>query len=187
MAETEVMRKATTSRGADTSDALERALETVVHGLGADLVDVEFRPGVVLVTVERREGLDLDDLAQLSRGVSDFLDAHDELTPRGRYQLEVSSPGLERRLRRAAHFVGARGERVAVRTIARAAGERRVEGALTGADDDGITVDSDDGSSRRLTYAEIDRAHVVFDWRRALAADSRNARGGSASTETSSR
>ena len=172
--------------GADASGVLERALEVVVNAVGADLVDVEFRPGVVLVTVERNERLDLDDLSSVSRTISAFFDEHDEFAPSGRYQLEVSSPGLERRLRRAAHFRRALGDRVAIRTIAGAPGERRAEGVLSSADDDEIVVVIDDASERHIKYGDIDRAHVVFDWRRALAQDSKTERGNKAPARTRS-
>ncbi|HLX78678.1 MAG TPA: hypothetical protein VKR27_07300, partial [Acidimicrobiales bacterium] len=75
-------------REAVAPDVLERALEPVVGAFGADLVDVEFRPGVVLVTVEGEERLDLDDLSRVSRALSLFFDEHDEFAPSGRYQLE---------------------------------------------------------------------------------------------------
>jgi ribosome maturation factor RimP len=154
---------------ADTADTLERAIGSVVESRGHDLVDVELVGGVLRVTVERDGGLDLDELAEMSRLLGALLDERSDLAPSGRYELEVSSPGVERRLRRPAHFTKALGRRVAVRTIAGTPGERRFEGTLWAVDADAITVTDDGGAEHRVPYPAIDRAHTVFDWRAALA------------------
>ena len=129
---TDVVRGA---RSADAADELERAIASVVESAGHELVDVESGGGVLRVTVERDASLDLDDLAEVSRLVSALLDERADVAPAGRYELEVSSPGVERRLRRPAHFARARGGRVAVRTVAGTPGDRRTEGELRDCDD----------------------------------------------------
>src|SRR5580658_9759925 len=106
------------------ADELARALTPVCAEYGVDLVGVESRPGVLQVFIE---GADLDTIAKVSKAVSAFLDSHDELAPVGRYELEVSSPGVERRLRSQADFARVLGSRVALRTTAQFAGERRLE------------------------------------------------------------
>jgi ribosome maturation factor RimP len=156
-------------RSAHGADEFERALSVIVAGCGGELVDVESAGGVLRVTVEGDGGPDLDDLAEMSRVISAWLDERADLAPVGRYELEVSSPGIERRLRRPAHFSKAIGSRVAIRTVASTPGARRVEGALTRADEDSVTVVDDSGAEHRIVYAAIDRAHTVFDWRAALA------------------
>jgi ribosome maturation factor RimP len=113
------------------------------------------------------ERLDLDVLADATRAVSRALDEADPIA--GRYTLEVTSPGLERSLRRPEHFQRAIGETVKLRTVAGLAGERRLEGPLTAADAAGITVQTgvaDDGApiERRLAYHDIERARTVFEW-----------------------
>ncbi|MGP8163691.1 MAG: ribosome maturation factor RimP [Acidimicrobiales bacterium] len=153
----------------DPTDELERALVAVVASCRCELVDVESAGGVLRVTVERDGGLDLDDLAGVSRAISALFDGRADLTPAGRYELEVSSPGVERRLRRQAHFAKAIGSRVAIRTVAGTPGARRFEGALRAVDEDSIAVVDDEGAEHRISYAAIDRAHTVFDWRAALA------------------
>lgn len=158
-----------TRRSAHEADELERALSVVVAACGGELVDVETAGGILRVTVERDGGPDLDDLAEMSRVISAWLDERTDLAPVGRYELEVSSPGVERRLRRPAHFSKAIGARVAIRTVAGTPGVRRVEGALARADEDSVTVVDDSGAEHRIAYAAIDRAHTVFDWRAALA------------------
>jgi ribosome maturation factor RimP len=136
-----------------------------------DLYDIEMQGPVLRVVVEvppgSTAGLDLDMLADATRAVSRALDEADPIA--GHYTLEVTSPGLERPLRRPEHFERAVGETVKIRTAAGAGDERRVEGQLTAADPDGITVRTgvaDDGTvrERRLDYADIERARTVFAW-----------------------
>ncbi|HUY05739.1 MAG TPA: hypothetical protein VMU99_00565 [Acidimicrobiales bacterium] len=154
---------------------LEEAISGLLDGIDVDLVDVELRQGALCVTVSRRDGLDFESLALASRLVSDFLDAHDELTPSEPFELEVSSPGLERKLRRPQHFAEVVGQVIAVRTTNAAPGERRDEGELVRADERGISLLSLSSKTvRDLSYEMIDRAHTVFDWKAALAKDQRS-------------
>lgn len=155
-----------------TLDRVRRVVEPLVADAGLSLYDVELNKDLLQVSVQGPEGTDLDDLAGLSRTISQALDEDDPVA--GRYTLEVSSPGLERTLRRPEHFVGARGETISVKTHPGVAGDRRVRGVLTEVDDDGVTVhlDEEDGSAgagaganvRRLDYADIARASTVFVW-----------------------
>jgi ribosome maturation factor RimP len=135
-----------------------------------DLYDVEMQGPVLRVVVDSPPGsgggLDLDVLADATRAVSRALDQADPIT--GRYTLEVTSPGLERTLRRPEHFERAVGETVKIRTVASVSDERRVEGQLVSADDSGVVVRTaaDDGtaSDQRLAYHDIERARTVFEW-----------------------
>jgi ribosome maturation factor RimP len=112
--------------------------------------------------VQRAGGVDVDEVASLTRAVSRALDEADPID--SRYTLEVSTPGLERTLRTPQHFAGAVGETARIRLRPEVEGDRRVEGVVTGADDDGVTVRVDDETERHLRYDEIDRARTVFVW-----------------------
>jgi len=127
-----------------------------------ELVDIELASGVLRVTVDRPGGLDVGAIADLTRRISRRLDDDDPVP--GRYTLEVSSPGLERRLRTPEHFRRAIGEEVSVRTLARGDGPRRLHGRLETADDAGITVLSDAGEPQSVAYDLIERARTVFEW-----------------------
>jgi ribosome maturation factor RimP len=130
-----------------------------------DLYDIEVAGPVVKVVVDRPEGLDLDVLADATRAVSRALDEADPVA--GTYTLEVSSPGLERRLRTPRHFARAVGESVKVKLTTAAGnarnGERRLEGEVAAADEDGVTLRTNAGDEW-LAYDEIDRARTVFEW-----------------------
>src|SRR4030095_6856623 len=132
-----------------------------------DLYDVEMQGPVLRVVVDNPAGsgggLDLDVLADATRAVSRALDEADPIT--GRYTLEVTSPGLERTLRRPEHFERAVGETVKIRTVDGVSDERRVEGQLVSADDSGVVVRTgaaEDGTAveQRLAYDDIDRART---------------------------
>jgi ribosome maturation factor RimP len=139
-------------------------LQPVLHASDLELVDVELRAGVLLVTVDRPGGVDLEALTDANRAVSGVLDELDPIP--GRYTLEVSSPGVERTLRTPAHFAKAVGETVSVKTRPQVAGERRLRGRLVAADEDGfeLAVEGRDGDPTRLAYGDIDRARTVFVW-----------------------
>ncbi|HEY5244089.1 MAG TPA: ribosome maturation factor RimP [Acidimicrobiales bacterium] len=142
-------------------DDLTDALSPVLADLGLDLVDVEVTGRVVRVLVDRDGGVDLDALASANRAVSVELDRLDPMP--GRYTLEVSSPGVERRLRTPAHFARAVGETVTVRTHPDTTDVRRLQGVLATTDDDGVVLETGDGPVR-IAYEQIERARTVFEW-----------------------
>ena len=96
-------------------------------------------------------------LTDLARQVSVLFDDADPLP--GRYTLEVSSPGLERRLRTKEHFEAAIGEHVTVRTAPGDNGRRRITGELQTVTDKGVTV-----ANELVAFDEIDKARTVFEW-----------------------
>ncbi|MFP5377423.1 MAG: ribosome maturation factor RimP [Acidimicrobiia bacterium] len=132
-------------------------MEPVLAADGFELVDARFSSGALQIFVDRPGGVDLDAVAVVSTTVSELLDRHDPVP--GRYTLEVSSPGVERPLRRPEHFRRFVGATVKVKTRPDVAGERRLEGPLEAADDEGIVV-----AGRRLAYGDIERARTVFEW-----------------------
>jgi len=148
----------------DLTERLLDALSPVFQASGLELVDVVVRGSQVQVTVDRPGGVDLDALADTNREVSHALDTLDPFP--GSYTLEVSSPGLERRLRTPTHFARAIGETVTVRTLPGAETARRVRGVLTGADSTAITLEGPEvpEGSMRITYERIERARTVFEW-----------------------
>jgi ribosome maturation factor RimP len=150
-------------------DELQARVAPVVESLGLELVDVELRPGLLRVVVDRQGGVDLDSVSKVTKELSGVLDSHDPM-PGSRYTLEVSSPGLERPLRTPEQFTKAVGEQVSVRTQPTAGLDRRIRGVLSVADTDGIVLTGDglpeDGA--RIAYSDIERARTVFEWGPAL-------------------
>jgi ribosome maturation factor RimP len=134
--------------------------EPLVTDEGMEMVDVEFRReshGAVLrLYLDRDGGASLEDLTRVSRQVGDLLDVHNAVP--GSYTLEVSSPGVNRRLRRADHFQRYIGQKVRVRTQAPLDGRRVFVGPLTAVDADGITV-MQDGVPTMIRFTEIAQAN----------------------------
>jgi ribosome maturation factor RimP len=120
------------------------------------------RGRVLRVTVDG-DSLDVDRLAELSRGLSRLLD--DEPGLQDSYQLEVSSPGLERKLRRPAHYRKSLGREVVVKT-ASADHKATLRGLLSSANDTGFTVDAE-GGAVEISYDDVISAKTVFRWEKA--------------------
>ena len=146
------------------TEELFSLLEPAVTSVGLELFDVELKSGVVLVTVDRAGGVDLEALTDANRVVSAVLDERDPVP--GSYTLEVSSPGVERTLRTPAHFTKAVGETVSVKTRPQVPGPRRLQGTLSAADGEGIELTTDEVPEGRvrLSYSDMDRVRTVFGW-----------------------
>lgn len=146
------------------TEQVTRLAEPICADLGVELYDVEHKSGTVRVTVDRDGGVDIDTISLITRELSRALD-HDDPLP-GRYTLEVSSPGLERPLRRPAHFAKAIGSTVKVKTKPHIPGERRAEGVLVESDDESFTIEVDGPLGPRRTYRldDVDSVRTVFVW-----------------------
>ena len=149
-----------------TLERVRRMVAPVVADLRLDLYDVEFRGGTLRITVDTPPGstggVDLETLTLVTKMLSRDLD-HDDPMP-GHYTLEVTSPGLERTLRTPTHFQREVGKTVAIRLRDVVQGERRLQGVLVAADEQGATIRADDLTDRVVAYDQIDRARTVFVW-----------------------
>ena len=147
-----------------TADELATLLEPTVERLGYELTDLEVRlggkGGLVRVFIDKPEGIGLADCERVSEAVSALLDVEDPVP--GNYDLEVSSPGLDRKLTKKEHFQRFTGETVKVRTRFPVEGRRRFRGKLMSVDDEEIVVEVD-GQMHSLALATIDTARLVPD------------------------
>lgn len=145
-----------------TSDELTGLLEPAIEGLGYELTDLEMkiggREGVVRLFIDRPEGIGLEDCERVSRQVSALLDVEDPIP--GNYSLEVSSPGLDRRLTKMEHYRRFSGEVARIKLRAPLDGRRNYRGAIRAVDDENIEVDVD-GEAHRLPIATIESARLV--------------------------
>jgi ribosome maturation factor RimP len=142
-------------------------VEPVVSAAGYDLEDLSLkrvgRRHQVRIIVDSDDGVNLDTVAELSRDISAALDEAEEsggdLVP-GEYELEVSSPGIDRPLTLPRHWRRNVGRLVKV-TI----GDRSVVGRIKAADDSGVELEVD-GESRRLAYADLGPGRVQIEFNR---------------------
>ncbi|MDG4767130.1 ribosome maturation factor RimP [Solwaraspora sp. WMMD406] len=149
-------------------DRLKAVIEPVVGAVGFDLEDVSVsragRRYVVRVIVDADGGVGLDAVAQVSRSISAALDEAESVSGAelitGEYQLEVSSPGVDRPLRLPRHWRRNVGRLVRV-TVA----QRSVTGRIVAADDESVRLDVD-GTVRRWGYDEVGAGRVQVEFNR---------------------
>ncbi len=141
---------------------LSTPLRDLLAPLNLDLYDVEMASGTLNVVVTRHGGVDLDTLTEATRVISQWLDTADPIA--GRYTLDVSSPGLERKLRTPEHFARAVGEIVTLRERRGAEPTRRLEGVVLAADADSVTLDDADAGIVCVALESVERARTVFRW-----------------------
>jgi ribosome maturation factor RimP len=163
------------------TESIRELAESVLAPAGLELWDVEVTRDVVRILVDRpaapptaaseppgpdARGIDLDALSAASRALSPVLDAHPEVGPDDRYQLEVSSPGIERTLRTPDHFRRYLDTEITVKTGAPVAGARRHRGRLIGVAADCIALEPEGAAGTRLElrYDQIDRARTILVW-----------------------
>ena len=150
---------------ADVAEQIWGLVGPYVAAEGVELDDVEVLGGgkLLRVVVDSDEALGLDRLADLSRGISRLIENDDPFP--GAYTLEVTSPGLERKLRRPEHFQKALNTDVHIKTFRKIDDDKHHRGVLVSADADAIVVDVD-GADRRLEMSDISSARTVFEWKR---------------------
>jgi ribosome maturation factor RimP len=140
----------------------ETPLRSLLSPLGLDLYDAEFERGTLNVVVTKPGGVDLESLTKANRTISEWLDANDPIP--GRFTLDVSSPGLERRLRTAQHFASAVGEVATLRELRKGEPTRRLEGTVLAADETSVTLRDAEHGDVTVELDSIERARTVFAW-----------------------
>ena len=146
------------------SPEIVRLLEPSISALGFELVAVELVGSgddrILRVYIDHPDGITVDDCADVSRQVSAVLDVEDPIP--GAYVLEVSSPGLDRPLVKAADFERFRGSLVKLRTREAVLGRKNFTGMLSEASGDNVVVEVD-GEPYEIEFANIEKARLVPD------------------------
>ena len=145
-----------------TADRVREIVSPLVDAADLQIYDIDLAGGVLQILVDRPGGADIGSIGKLARAITRALEDNDPIA--GDYALEVSSPGLERPLRTAAHFAAAVDTTVKVKTRPGTDGERRIEGTITAADDTSVTVRDDQGVEHTVAYDDIERARTTFEW-----------------------
>ncbi len=133
---------------------------------GIELWDVELLGNgparTVRLYIDKPGGVTHADCELISQQAGAVFDVEDAI-PGGSYNLEVSSPGVERRLSRIEHFALCKGKKIKVSLKEKAAGPKRIEGVIQ--DVEGETVVVDTGTEPlNLRLGDIEKANLKFEW-----------------------
>ncbi len=142
---------------------LRQMLTTVVEAMGYELVGVEFHPhrtnALLRIYIDGENGVTLEDCRRVSHQVSGMLEVEDPIE--GRYSLEISSPGLDRPLFEARHFVRFSGSKARIELRDLLDGRRKLVGRLSGMCDDDVLIVDDEGREWRVPLERIAKARLV--------------------------
>lgn len=142
---------------------LREMIEPVVVSEGVELLDLEFRRerhGYVLrIFIDHEEGITIEDCSRVSATVSDLLDVMDPI--HHAYHLEVSSPGLDRPLRKPEHFTKHLGSVITVKTLSPILNRKNFKGFLKEVSESEIVVECD-GTDFSIPLEIIDKANLAY-------------------------
>lgn len=154
------------SKKPNTVEIAERIIRPVLEGLGLELWDTRFEKEggtwFLRYFIDKEGGVNINDCEQVSKAVDQLLDDADPIAHS--YTLEVSSPGIERKLLKDAHFDRYVGHDVAVRLIRPVEGVRDFVGRLVGKRGDEITIALDDDVEMAFTQAETAYIRLYIDY-----------------------
>lgn len=142
-------------------EKLEQDIKTAIGNTGVELYDIvtlKSNDHVILrVYITKQGGITLDQCTEITKLISPIIDLHDPI--HGEYILEVSSPGIERKLKKPNHFKASIGELVKIKDF----NKDILTGKLLSADNNEIKIETDHGEEI-ISYDEISTAATYFDW-----------------------
>ena len=140
-------------------------LRPAVEEVGKELLGCEFisagNHSVLRLFIDHENGIEVDDCAEVSRQVGAILDVEDPISTE--YNLEVSSPGLDRPLFEMSHFQAVIGETINLRLSMPLNGRRKFKGKLTAIENDTLIV-ALDGEEYELIFSNVDKANLVYNF-----------------------
>jgi ribosome maturation factor RimP len=145
---------------------IEELTQQVTQSIGLELVEVEVKgggnAGFVRIYIDKPEGVTHADCERVSRDVGALLDAEDLLP--GHYTLEVSSPGVERKLNKPQDYQRFQGQKAKVTLREPVEGRRSFEGTIAGYADGRILLETEPGNTRELPFDQVRKANLKFEW-----------------------
>lgn len=143
--------------------ALEDNIKKMVESLGLTLYDTvtikENNELIYRVVIHSKEGVSLDQCTEVTKLLSPLLDVEPPVS--GNYRLEVSSPGIERKLTKLYHFALSLDEKVKIKTIKE---KLTVTGVLKSVDDELLSIEDDNGERHEVTFKDVSSAKTYFEW-----------------------
>jgi ribosome maturation factor RimP len=148
-------------------DKIYEIADRVARPLGLEIVEVELLGGgaarLLRLSIDKEGGVSHADCEVISREVGAQLDAEDVIPGEAGYQLEVSSPGVERRLSRPRDFERFTGQKVKISLREPVEGAKRYEGSLASFVDGTVTLDVE-GKTVAIPFDLISKANLKFEW-----------------------
>ncbi|MFA9460732.1 ribosome maturation factor RimP [Thiohalorhabdus methylotrophus] len=145
-------------------DGLIQMLEPTVRAMGYELVELELVGGsgnrVLRLFIDTPSGVTLDDCEAVSGAVEEVLDGEDPIP--GEYSLEISSPGVDRPLRKDEDYQRFAGETVKIKTFGPVDGQRSFTGTLIGLEEGQVILNTPAGRAA-IPREQIAKAHLVAD------------------------
>ena len=146
---------------------IEEIARRVAEAEGMEVVEVEIKGGggsrLVRISIDKPAGVTHADCELVSQQVGAILDVED-VVPGGRYTLEVSSPGVERKLRKPQDFLRFQGHKARITLRRPVAGRSYWEGTLAGFENGQVALETAPGTSLRVPFEEIHKANLKFEW-----------------------
>jgi ribosome maturation factor RimP len=146
---------------------IEEVAQRVTQSEGLELVEVEVKGGggyrLVRIAIDKPEGVTHADCELVSQQVGTILDVED-LVPGGRYTLEVSSPGVERKLYKPQDYQRFQGKKATITLRDEVDGRRTWEGTLAGYQDGIVSLETAPGTTIRFTLEQVRKANLKFEW-----------------------
>jgi len=154
------------AKGISIAERVEALVEPCITELGYRIWDVEYvKEGAewyLRITLDSDDGIDIDDCEKVSRAINPIIDEADPIEDF--YYLEVSSPGLERVLRKPEHFEASLGSEIEIRLFAPDENKKKsYTGTLSAYDEESITVDLAQ-ESLKIPMSKISKVQTVFDF-----------------------
>ena len=156
------------SLGKDTIlDKVREIADRVCTSEGIELVDAELLGGggfrVLRLFIDRPAGVTHSDCELVSKEVGTILDMEDTI-PGARYTLEVSSPGVERKLSKPQDFERFTGQKVKIKLREPVDNQRNWEGTLAGFAEGAITLEPAPGKVVKIALDQVEKANLKFEW-----------------------
>src|SRR3954466_8079853 len=150
-------------------DSITSKIEEIAHRVGAseglEIVEVEVKGGgpsrLVRISIDKPEGVTHGDCELVSHQVGTILDVED-VVPGGRYTLEVSSPGVERKLLKEQDYTRFQGKKAKVTLREPLEGRRNWEGVLAGFEEGIVSLETAPGTVVRFPLSGVSKAHLKF-------------------------
>lgn len=144
---------------------VENLLKNIIEDLGYELYDVlyvkEGKDFYLRVVIDKPAGIDINDCEKVNNAINDVLDEADYI--KDQYFLEVSSPGLERNLRKDKHFQAQIGNEIFVKLFKPLEKQKEIRGILKSYSEDEMILVQDE-KEIKIEVKNIALARTVFDW-----------------------